>query len=467
MTKRLLCMVMLVAACYSATAQKQGFGIHFGGYDFYGPQTDKYFFNDQKKYDYNDKKGAYDTSTKSTIFWKPMVRITWWAQVNKHIDLSLGLSLANLEYPKSRPDSDYINKYYYNAAGTKVEKFLGEFDARVNYNIIPKEDFILSPYVFAGINASYHDIFFGADIPLGVGVNVNMSKKKNLYLNLESAYKIAGTDYDVNHLQHSIGFVYWFKPGYRVPKSEPVSVSDTMVAEPIKDMDNDGVLDDDDQCPTVAGTAALNGCPDSDGDGIADNKDECPLVAGKAEFNGCPDSDGDGIPDQKDKCPYLAGQSQYDGCPPPDKDNDGFTDDVDRCPDQYSKTNNGCPEIKQEIIRQVEKAAKAIFFETAKATIKKASYKQLDAVVSVLKTDPSLYADIEGHTDNVGNDEYNMDLSQKRAEAVRDYFVSKGISADRLTAQGFGETQPVATNETATGRAANRRTVIKLRNYQK
>jgi outer membrane protein OmpA-like peptidoglycan-associated protein len=240
-----------------------------------------------------------------------------------------------------------------------------------------------------------------------------------------------------------------------------------MVATPIRDMDNDGVMDDDDQCPTIAGTAALNGCPDSDGDGIADNKDDCPLVAGKAEFNGCPDSDGDGIPDQKDKCPYVAGQSQYDGCPPPDKDNDGFTDDVDKCPDQYSKTNNGCPEIRQEIIRQVEKAAKAIFFETAKATIKKASYKQLDAVVRVLKADPSLYADIEGHTDNVGNDEYNMDLSQKRAEAVRDYFVSKGISADRLTAQGFGETQPIATNETATGRASNRRTVIKLRNYQK
>ena len=322
--------------------------------------------------------------------------------------------------------------------------------------------------MFAGINASYHDIFFGADIPLGVGVNINMSKQKNLYLNLESAYKIAGTDHDVNHLQHSIGFVYWFKPGYRAPRTgTPTAAPDTFVAEPIKDMDNDGVMDDDDQCPTVAGTAAMNGCPDSDGDGIADNKDDCPLVAGKAEFNGCPDSDGDGIPDQKDKCPYLAGQSQYDGCPPPDKDNDGFTDDVDKCPDQYSKTNNGCPEIKQEIVRQVEKAAKAIFFETAKATIKKASYKQLDAVVHILKADASLYADIEGHTDNVGNDDYNMDLSQKRAEAVRDYFVSKGISADRLTAQGFGKTQPVATNETATGRAANRRTVIKLRNYQK
>src|SRR5437588_7631760 len=115
---------------------------------------------------------------------------------------------------------------------------------------------------------------------------------------------------------------------------------------------------------------------------------------------------------------------------------------------------------------EVEKAAKSIFFETGKATIKPISHKSLDAVVNVLKTDPTLYADIEGHTDNVVPKTYtNMELSQKRAEAVRQYFVNKGIDAGRLTAQGFGDTQPVADNKTEPGRAQNRRTVIKLRNF--
>lgn len=460
---KLLLPVLLLFALGASAQHNQGIGIHFGAYDFYGPQTDKYFLSDQYHYSYNDEKGGYDSSLRKKLYWKPMVKFSYWFQLNKHLDLSLALSLANLEYPNSRPDSDYINKYYYNSAGTKVEKFLGEFDVRMNYNIIPKEDYIVSPYLFAGINASYHDIFFGADIPLGVGVNVNMTGKKNgaIYLNLESGYKIAGTDHDQNHLQHSIGFVYWFKPGYKPPKAVPPP-------PPVKDTDMDGVPDDEDACPTIAGPAALNGCPDSDNDGIADNKDECPLVAGLPQFNGCPDSDGDGISDNKDKCPYVAGLAQYDGCPPPDADKDGVPDSEDRCPnDPGPASNQGCPEIKQETIRQVEKAAKAIFFETGKATIKKASYKQLDVVVKVMKDNPSYYADIEGHTDNVGGDQLNMDLSQKRADAVKNYFVKQGISEDRLTAQGFGKTQPIATNETATGRAANRRTVIKLRNFKK
>jgi OmpA-OmpF porin, OOP family len=465
MNKRyFLLFVAAILCCNSLFAQKQAIGIHFGGYDFYGPQTDKYFFADQYHYKVNDA-GMTDTSLKKALYWKPLVKVTYWFQVNKHIDLNLGLSLANLEYPNGRPDSDYINKYYYNTSGTRNEKFLGEFDARVNYNIIPKEDYLFSPYLFAGINASYHDIFFGADIPLGVGVNVNLSnsKKNSIFLNLESAYKIAGSDHDQNHLQHTIGFVYWFKPGYKAPKAEPEA---PLVV--IKDTDNDGVPDDEDACPTIAGPAALNGCPDSDNDGIADDKDECPLVAGLPQFNGCPDTDGDGIPDQKDKCPYVAGLAQYDGCPPPDADKDGVPDTEDKCPNEAGPASNqGCPEIKQEVIREVEKAAKAIFFETGKATIKKASYKQLDAVVKVLKENPGFYADIEGHTDNVGGDQLNMELSQKRAEAVKDYFTKKGISEDRLTAQGFGKTQPIATNETATGRAANRRTVIRLRNFKK
>lgn len=450
-------------------AQQRGIGLHFGAYDFYGPQTHDYVRSDRFTYEYNEGRKLYDTAQHKKFYWKPMVKVTYWWQASRNFDINLGLSFANLEYPRSNDDTDYVRRNRYNTSGESSEKLLAELDARFNYNILPRDSWIISPYVFAGINASYHDIFFGADIPLGAGLNIALNKAHDLSLNIESAYKVSATEHDVNHLQHSVGFVYWFKPGYRAPKADGGMSPDTaVVTNQPADRDNDGIQDTEDQCPDIPGMAQFNGCPDSDGDGIGDKDDSCPLVAGLAQFNGCPDTDNDGIPDNKDKCPYVAGTAAREGCPTPDQDNDGFTDDVDRCPSVYSKTNQGCPEIRKEIITQVEKAAKAIFFETGKATIKKISFKSLDAVVSILKSDPTLYADIEGHTDNVVPKTYtNMELSQRRAEAVRDYFASKGIDASRMTAQGFGDTQPVADNATAAGKAQNRRTVIKLRNYAK
>lgn len=464
--RKLLITLSVVAIAAAAQAQNmRGLGIHFGAYDFYGPQTGGYLLNERYLYDYNETREAFDTSMGNRLYWRPMVKVTYWSEIGRNFSVNAGLSLANLEYPAGNDDPDFVNKYRNNASGTRREQLLAELDFRFNYHILPRRDWIASPYVFAGINGSYHDIFFGADIPLGVGVNIGLNKSRDLSLNIESAYKVAATSHDVNHLQHSIGFVYWFKPGYRPAPKEAV---DTSVLAQLRDRDNDGLDDDEDQCPDIPGMAQFNGCPDSDGDGISDKDDQCPLVAGVAQFNGCPDTDADGISDNKDKCPYVAGTAEREGCPVPDKDNDGFADDVDRCPDVFSKTNEGCPEIRKEIIMQVDKAAKAIFFETGKATIKKVSFKSLDAVVSILKAEPGLYADVEGHTDNVQPKTYtNMDLSQRRAEAVRDYFGSHGISADRMTATGFGETQPVADNESAAGRAQNRRTVIKLRNFRK
>lgn len=457
--------ILLLLSMSPAQAQnRQGLGIHLSMYDFYGPQADKYFFADRANYTYNETENIYDTSFKKRLYWTPSVKFTYWNALNKHLDLNLGLSLSWIDYPEDRPDQDYINRNYYNETDKAKSRFLTELDARIHYNIIPKEDYVVSPYVLAGITASYHDPYFGANIPLGLGVNINLGKSDDFYLNLESAYKVAASEHDQNHLQHSIGLVYWFEPGYRPKREKTPDLAELL---PPADTDNDGVVDSVDACPSIAGLQQFNGCPDSDNDGIADDKDECPLVAGKMELNGCPDSDGDGINDKQDQCPYVAGTADRNGCPIPDKDNDGFNDDEDRCPDQYSKTNGGCPEIRREVINKVSKAAKAIFFETGKATIKKTSYKQLDAIVAVLKEDPSLYADIEGHTDNTGNDDRNMDLSQQRADAVMNYFTGKGISADRLTAKGYGETQPVATNSTTAGRAQNRRTEIELRNYKK
>jgi len=459
--KRILFFIAIVAGCQVANAQKTGLGIHFGANDFYGPQTGKYFRDDVYTVNKNPETGNFDTSSIKQFRWHPMIRFTYWRQVNRHIDVNLGLSIGNVDYPLSDNDSAYQIRRKYGA--TKFTRLLAELDARVNYNILPKRDYIISPYLFAGISGSHRPGYFGATVPLGAGLNFNVTKNKDLFINLESAYKVAITDKDQNHLQHSFGVVYWFKPGYREPKD----IAGIPPPPTIPDADGDGVNDAVDECPSIAGLAEFKGCPDSDGDGVPDKEDDCPLITGKPEFKGCPDSDGDGISDKDDKCPYVAGVAAHGGCPVPDKDGDGFNDEVDRCPEVYSKTNDGCPEIRKEIITQVEKAAKAIFFETGKATIKKSSFKSLDAVAQVLKSDATLSADIEGHTDNVGDDARNRILSQNRAQAVMSYLNSKGIDVTRLTAQGLGASQPVADNATAAGRAQNRRTVIKLRNFTK
>jgi outer membrane protein OmpA-like peptidoglycan-associated protein len=234
------------------------------------------------------------------------------------------------------------------------------------------------------------------------------------------------------------------------------------------DKDNDGIVDDKDACPDVAGEVALAGCPDKDKDGIADKDDKCVDVAGIAKYNGCPipDTDGDGINDEEDKCPQTAGTAKYNGCPIPDTDGDGVNDEEDKCPSTPGKpANNGCPEIKQEVVKKVAVAAKSIYYMSGKDVIQKVSYPKLDVVVKVLKADPALHISIEGHTDNKGNPAINEKLSAKRADAVKNYLIKKGIAANRIASQGFGDSKPVAPNTTAAGRTKNRRVELHL-NYE-
>ena len=255
-----------------------------------------------------------------------------------------------------------------------------------------------------------------------------------------------------------------------VPKTDTVVKSVEVIKEVnvTRDKDNDGIIDEKDECPEVAGEVALAGCPDQDKDGIADKNDKCIDVAGTAKYNGCPipDTDGDGINDEEDKCPQVAGIAKYNGCPIPDTDGDGVNDEEDKCPATPGKpANSGCPEIKQDVVKKVAIAAKSIYYMSGKDIIQKVSYPKLDVVVKVLKADTALHISIEGHTDNKGNAVFNLKLSAKRADAVKKYLIKKGISASRITAQGFGDSKPVATNATPAGRTKNRRVELHL-NYQ-
>jgi OmpA-OmpF porin, OOP family len=227
----------------------------------------------------------------------------------------------------------------------------------------------------------------------------------------------------------------------------------------VKDRDKDGIPDDIDQCPDQAGTALTNGCPDTDGDGIADKDDMCPLVAGTDSNKGCPvlDRDNDGVVDEDDKCPDVPGLKKYQGCPIPDSDADGVNDEEDQCPDVAGdKDNHGCPRVTKEEQQKIEYAAKRIQFEFKKADLVSASYPVLDEVVTILKGNPTFNIRVEGHSSGPES-ESNKLLSEKRANSVKDYFISKGIPAERIQAQGFGSSRHISKDGDKSENAEDRR----------
>ena len=229
----------------------------------------------------------------------------------------------------------------------------------------------------------------------------------------------------------------------------------------LEDKDKDGIADKNDDCPDVAGLKEFNGCPDTDGDGVMDKEDDCPEVAGLIDRKGCPDTDGDGIIDSKDKCPNESGSADNAGCPYADTDGDGIFDKDDKCPEtKGTKANNGCPELKEEVKEAVKAVFENLVFDTGKSTIRKSSDDELVTLANILKENPELLLVISGHTDNVGNDDSNMTLSKNRAFAVKERLSNLGVDANRMTAKYYGETQPVASNDTAAGRQANRRVVF-------
>ncbi len=248
----------------------------------------------------------------------------------------------------------------------------------------------------------------------------------------------------------------------------PVGVSVDSLGCPL-DADKDGVADYLDKCMNTPQGAKVDsvGCPyDSDKDGIADYLDKCPNTAaeaiGRVDSIGCPlDNDKDGVPDYMDNCPNtLPDQRNYvdkNGCVK-DSDGDGVFDYQDRCPlvaGPYS--NKGCPEITKEVRSLFKKALQGIQFESGKDLIKPLSYLILNQIAMMLIENPAYFIEVQGHSDNVGNPENNMILSDKRAAAVRLYLVKKGVPEKRIISNGYGDTKPIGDNKTAAGRSLNRR----------
>lgn len=373
-----------------------------------------------------------------------------------------------------------------------------------------KEDALFSPFLTAGVGAAKFtgtrpevdntDMIF----PMGGGVKLNLAPRLALQyqilFNFTTGDDNDGMAADINDyfMSNTFGLVFSFgspkdsdKDG--VPDKTdncpgtPEGVSVTADGCPV-DGDKDGIADYLDKCPAVAGIAEFGGCPDTDGDGIQDSEDDCPNVKGLASFRGCPDADGDGVKDSEDRCPTVKGLVAFNGCPDtdddgiidsedrcpnhkgtiamkgcPDGDNDGIADIDDKCPTVFGIIENkGCPAVKAEAIKVFEKALRGINFETGKDVIKSSSFAILNDVVKVMEENPEYNLEINGHTDAVGSDEMNLDLSKRRSASVKKYLTDKGIDASRMTTNGFGETMPVGDNSTSDGRYENRRVEFKV-----
>lgn len=378
----------------------------------------------------------------------PGVTIHYMQGITNHIDVMARLGAAFLRYPVRNGVNTSTN-----------DNFYLEADANINLKLLP-DNYWVVPYLQAGIGVSKERASFMAQMPLGVGLQINFFDQTFLHIN--TGYRVPITARANYGLVHSFGISVPLKERQAPPPPPPPA------PEPPKDRDGDAVLDVDDACPDEAGLVALRGCPDKDKDGIADKDDKCPDVAGVARYNGCkiPDSDKDGINDEEDKCPQQSGVARYGGCPVPDTDGDRVNDEEDKCPTVPGITANaGCPEVKEEIKTKVEFAARNIFFNTGSYQLQKKSNAPLNEVAKILKDNPTLQLDVDGHADASGDAAQNQLLSENRAAAVKDYLVAQGIEKARLTSAGYGIDKPIADNKTAAGKAKNRRVELKLRIY--
>lgn len=377
----------------------------------------------------------------------PSASLFFWKGLNRYIDFSARYNAVFSDYAKP--------------GVTNYHGILNELEASLHARPVT-DNHLVAPFVTAGIGAGiYGRKTVVPYVPLGAGLQFNFYNETYIFLQGNYRLSLNKNKLDDNTF-FSLGFA---QPLGEFKKMETPKPLPAPVVYEVKDTDKDNIPDSIDACPGAAGIAALNGCPDMDGDGIADKDDKCADVAGLAKYKGCPipDTDKDGINDEEDKCANVPGVPKYNGCPVPDTDKDGVNDEQDACPLLAGTADNsGCPEIKEEVKKRIDVAAKKIYFATGSARLLAKSNASLNEVYKILVADENLKLDINGHTDNTGKADKNKLLSENRARAVYDYLVKKGIAAERLVSAGFGPDQPVADNKTAAGRSKNRRVELNL-----
>ncbi|SDX63292.1 Outer membrane protein OmpA [Lutibacter oricola] len=383
------------------------------------------------------------------------------------------LSLARYLSPSFNVElSGSINKITKNRYVKAIasDKYIA-IDANAIYdaNKIIGETGWFDPYLLGGFGFNYENSESAISYNGGAGAKLWFTDKFGA--KVQTVLKYFTGDSNYRHFQHSASLIYKFggydedNDGVYDKNDKCPSVFGLAEFNGCPDSDDDGIQDSEDKCPNVFGLASLAGCPDADGDGVTDKEDRCVYIKGIAKHGGCPDSDGDGIIDQRDACPTKSGPLSNKGCPELDTDGDGVVDKYDKC--KFEKgvlSNNGCPKVnvKKNLEKKLTELASSILFKSGSDVFYKQYESNLNQIAELMSGYKDLKFQIQGHTDSQGAEEANLDLSRKRVNKVLNYLVTRGVNQLNLNVKGFGESMPIATNETAEGRAANRRVEIKI-----
>ncbi len=357
-----------------------------------------------------------NTPTLSDIFGKNSgggVELTYYRRLLPNILLGLPLRIGSAQ-TNTR------------GAASERREWLVHLDVLAQQHFL-KPSAVVQPYVHIGVGGVYNtdQHALGVHFPVGLGLNIRIIE--NVYFTAQTQHRFSNDNRDPWH--HAVGVQFNFGPELKLRKEErPLSPAPA-------DRDGDGIADAEDRCPDQPGPSATFGCPDRDSDGVPDQDDRCPDQPGLATLSGCPDRDGDGVPDQDDRCPDRPGPA----------------------------SNFGCPEVAPADRDILTAAMRNVQFATNSANLLPASHAVLDQIAALMERYPEYQLIISGHTDSVGDDKFNLDLSKRRAKACYDYLTSKGVDPARMSHDGYGETRPIADNNTEAGRAKNRRVEFELR----
>lgn len=410
--------------------------------------------------------------------------------IGYHLDPSLAFnaSLAyGWVYPRAQGGS------YFQSAGV-YKTILNPFEISMTYKFLPRSK--IRPFIRLGTGMMLWDIRklgkdattfsrgvsvngsqFHATLIGGAGVEFPLYQRLRLHLAVNYHRLLKGDEDTIGYgddgnngvAELRGGVFYYFSKNRDYDKD---GVENKFDLEPYRAEDLDGFQDTD-------------GAPDldNDNDTIPDVRDKAPNdpedFDGFQDEDGIPDddNDSDGIKDPADKCPNAPedfdGFEDHDGCPESDNDNDGIPDSLDQCPNWPEDMNgyldeDGCPDEKpaEKPPSEPEPAPidvgtniilKGVNFASASSQLDPTAYPILEEVFRNLAKFPEMEIEIRGYTDNVGDFDANKRLSEKRAFAVRSYLLSRGIDPKRIVAVGYGELDPIDTNATGEGRAANRR----------
>jgi len=372
--------------------------------------------------------------------------------------LQLGLGKEISENFNLELDVD-LNRFGTLDSTTKLDQLGLGLDAQYFFN----RESAFSPYIATGIGIinTSETADTNPNWSAGLGLLTDFGFFKDAKFRTEVRFQ---QEYDSSEYAHDDVLL---RAGLQIPFSN--SAKPVPEKTIIKDGDGDGINDSEDKCPATPQGIDVNsyGCEiDSDRDGVVESKDLCPNTpfGTSVDGDGCEidgDSDNDGVKDSADQCPNTVPGTSVDsfGCPvDPDTDNDGVPNSKDQCPNTATGVRidfKGC-EIRDVI------SLPGINFETNSSILTSSSTTTLDGAASTLLKYTDISAEVAGHSDSTGDAAYNLNLSDKRAAAVRTYLVNKGVAASRLTSKGYGETQPIADNSTRSGRAFNRRVELNV-----